>query len=44
MAEALEKNGDVARALAVCTQLKAEAGDYRDITERIDRLAKVQAG
>jgi tetratricopeptide (TPR) repeat protein len=44
MAEALEKNGDVARALAVCTQLKAEAGDYRDVTERIDRLAKVQAG
>jgi tetratricopeptide (TPR) repeat protein len=44
MAEALEKTGDVARALAVCTQLKAEAGDYRDVAERIDRLSKVQAG
>ena len=33
----------VARALAICLELQAEAGDYRDVAARIDRLAKVQA-
>ena len=37
------KSGRCARALAVCLELQAEAGDYEDIAERIDRLAKVQA-
>lgn len=42
LADALESVGEVARALAICLELQAEAGDYRDVTERVDRLAKVQ--
>ena len=41
--DTLEKVGEVARALGVCLELQAEAGEYEDIAERIDRLAKVQA-
>ncbi len=44
LAEALEKVGEVARALAVCMELQSEAGEYRDVAERIDRLTRVQAG
>jgi tetratricopeptide (TPR) repeat protein len=44
LAEALEKAGEVARALAVCMELQSDAGTYRDVDERIDRLTKVQAG
>jgi tetratricopeptide (TPR) repeat protein len=40
LAEALESIGENARALAICLELQAEAGDYRDVQERIDRLAK----
>jgi tetratricopeptide (TPR) repeat protein len=43
LADALEAIGETARALAVCMELQADVGDYRDIAERIDRLAKVQA-
>ena len=43
-AEGLEKVGEVARALAICLELQAEAGSYKDVDERIDRLTKVQAG
>jgi tetratricopeptide (TPR) repeat protein len=43
LADALETTGETARALAVCMELQADAGDYRDIAARIDRLAKVQA-
>jgi len=42
LADALESVGEVARALAVCLELQAEAGEYRDVNERIDRLARVQ--
>ena len=35
--------GEVARALAICLELRAEAGDYQDVAMRVDRLAKVQA-
>ena len=42
LADALEKEGEVARALAVSRELQAEAGAYRDVAERIDRLTKVQ--
>jgi len=42
LAEALESSGEVARALAVCLELQAEAGEYRDVNDRIDRLARVQ--
>lgn len=43
LADALEKEGETARALAVSLELQAEAGDYRDIAGRVDRLTKVQA-
>jgi tetratricopeptide (TPR) repeat protein len=42
LADALEKEGEVARALALSLELQAEAGAYRDVAERIDRLTKVQ--
>jgi tetratricopeptide (TPR) repeat protein len=44
LVEALEKAGESARALAVCMELQADAPDYRDVGEKIDRLTKVQAG
>jgi len=44
LAEALEKVGEVARALVVCMELQADAGSYRDVDSRIDRLTRVQAG
>jgi tetratricopeptide (TPR) repeat protein len=40
----LEEAGETARALAVFLELQAEAGDYRDVSERADRLARVQTG
>jgi tetratricopeptide (TPR) repeat protein len=40
LAGLLESSGEVARALAICLELRAEAGDYRDIVTRIERLAK----
>ena len=43
LADALEVGGEVARALAVCLELQAAAGDYRDVAERIGRLGKDQA-
>jgi tetratricopeptide (TPR) repeat protein len=43
LAEALESNGELGRALAICLELQSDAGAYRDINTRIDRLAKVQA-
>ncbi len=44
LAEELERIGEVARALAVCLELQSDAGAYKDVAERIDRLTKVQAG
>jgi tetratricopeptide (TPR) repeat protein len=44
LAEMLERIGEVARALAVYMELQSDAGTYRDVAERIDRLTKVQAG
>jgi tetratricopeptide (TPR) repeat protein len=43
LADALEKEGEVARALAICLELQADADGYRDVAARIDRLTKVQA-
>jgi tetratricopeptide (TPR) repeat protein len=40
----LDEAGEVARALAVFLELQSEAGDYRDVPSRIDRLARAQAG
>jgi tetratricopeptide (TPR) repeat protein len=42
LADALESAGETARALAICMELQADAGTYRDVATRIDRLAKVQ--
>jgi tetratricopeptide (TPR) repeat protein len=43
LVEGFEASGDVTRALAVGLELQADAGSYRDVDERVDRLAKVQA-
>ena len=43
MADVLESVGETARALAICMALQSEAGNYRDVRTRIDRLSKVQA-
>ena len=40
----IEESGDTSRALAVFMELQSEAGDYRDIAERIERLARVETG
>ena len=40
----LEETGETARALAVFLELQADAGDYRDVSRRIDRLARVRTG
>ncbi len=40
----LEESGETARALAVFLELQADAGDYRDVPQRADRLARVQTG
>jgi tetratricopeptide (TPR) repeat protein len=43
LADALESDGEVARALAVCLELQADAGTYRDVDDRVHRLTIVQA-
>jgi tetratricopeptide (TPR) repeat protein len=40
----LEIAGESARALAVFMELRADAGEYRDVSARVDRLARVQTG
>jgi tetratricopeptide (TPR) repeat protein len=44
LADGLEQMNEFARALAICLELQADAGDYKDVAVRIDRLTKVQAG
>ena len=44
LAEALERLGESARALAVMIELDAEAPGYRDVAARVDRLSRLQAG
>ncbi len=39
----LETRGEVARALAMSLELQADAGAYRDVADRVERLSKVQA-
>ncbi len=39
----LEASREIARALAVYLELQADAADYRDLPQRIDRLSKLQA-
>jgi tetratricopeptide (TPR) repeat protein len=40
----LETLGETARALAVFLELQTEAGEYRDVAARVERLARVQTG
>jgi tetratricopeptide (TPR) repeat protein len=44
LADTLERMGESARALAVLIELSSDAGPYRDVPARIDRLSKVQTG
>ncbi len=44
MAELLEQTGEPASALAVCLELHADAGNYKDLSVRIARLSRAQAG
>lgn len=41
LGETLEKLGETARALAVFLELQADAGSYRDVDQKVDRLARV---
>jgi tetratricopeptide (TPR) repeat protein len=43
LATVLEAHGESARALAVLLELQAEAGEYRDVSSRLEQL-KVQMG
>jgi tetratricopeptide (TPR) repeat protein len=43
LADALESIGEHTRALAIYLELQVDAGDFRDLAERVDRLLKVQA-
>jgi tetratricopeptide (TPR) repeat protein len=40
----LEAIGETARALAVFMELQADAGEYRDVPGRVERLSRVQTG
>jgi tetratricopeptide (TPR) repeat protein len=42
LADALERLGEPARALAIFIDLDADAGGYRDVSARIERLARAQ--
>jgi len=44
LADALEHLGEHARALAILLELQEEAGDYRDVDERIERLRDALQG
>jgi len=44
LGDTLEVGGETARALAVFLELQADATDFRDVTRRVERLARVQAG
>ncbi len=43
LAQTLETVGESSRALAVFVELESESGGYRDVSDHIDRLSKVQA-
>lgn len=44
IADALERMGDTSRALVVLTDIESDAGAYRDVRERIDRITRARAG
>ena len=44
LADALERLGEPARAMAVLIDLDSDAGEYRDVRARIEQLARTQTG
>ena len=44
LGDTLEIAGESARALAVFLELHADAGEYRDVGRRVERLSRVQTG
>jgi len=44
MASLLETTGQAASALAIRLELQSEAGNYRDLDVRIERLSRAQGG
>ena len=44
LADALDRLGESARALAVLMELDADAGAYRDVRQRVEQLSRTQAG
>ncbi len=44
LAQALERIGENARALAVLLEVESDAGSYRDVRGRIELLSRAQAG
>jgi tetratricopeptide (TPR) repeat protein len=44
LAQALESSGESARALAVYLELRSDAGEFRDVSKRIERLSRTQTG
>jgi tetratricopeptide (TPR) repeat protein len=40
----VEASGDTSRALAIFLELQSEADGYRDVDERVERLARVETG
>jgi pilus assembly protein FimV len=43
LGQTLEAGDETARALAVYLELRSDAGEYRDVSSRIERLARAQA-
>jgi pilus assembly protein FimV len=43
LGETLEAADEAARALAVYLELRSDAGEYRDVSSRIERLTRAQA-
>jgi hypothetical protein len=41
LADTLQRSGEGARALAVLLELQADAGQYRDVASRIERLSRL---
>ena len=44
LGDALERHGESMRALAIFMELNAEAGDYRGVSARVERLARAEIG
>ena len=44
LADALDRLGETARAMALLMELDADSGGYRDVRSRIEQLARAQTG